>query len=212
MRIQPSAKAKGARNKFARQANSKQNGLGKVPADRFAFVSFWRVPETSLSWGAASHIAAGRVAHVYGLTGLDLGRHVYGVMLCLRQRAVATIGHVLGLGVWPTVRLGMRGSVSLGLPWRTCAKVQFRDGEAVPGDLRDLRLRWTSSCRNTPHVRKSLCTVPMAAVKRPSSTRHPASRVSQFGLSCIFARLGPALVDPLRSPWQADKRFCSTTA
>ena len=29
MRTQPSAKAKGARNKFARHAKSKQNGLGK---------------------------------------------------------------------------------------------------------------------------------------------------------------------------------------
>ena len=34
------------------------------------------VPETSFGQGAAPYITAGRVAHVDGLGGLDLGRHI----------------------------------------------------------------------------------------------------------------------------------------
>ena len=44
MRIQPSAKAKGARNKFARHASSKQNGRGKYQQTGL-LVSFWRTSQ-----------------------------------------------------------------------------------------------------------------------------------------------------------------------
>ena len=41
MRIQPSAKAKGARKRFARHASNKQNGRGKYQQTGL-LVSFWR--------------------------------------------------------------------------------------------------------------------------------------------------------------------------
>ena len=44
MRTQPSAKAKGARNKFARHASNKQNGLGKYQQTGL-LVSFWRTSQ-----------------------------------------------------------------------------------------------------------------------------------------------------------------------
>ena len=78
------------------------------------------VPQTGLGQGAAAHVAAGRVAHVYCFAWLDLGRHVYGVVLRLgvaEECALSTgitIGQCPGAarGVWPTVGLGMLEAAS----------------------------------------------------------------------------------------------------
>ena len=150
MRIHPNANAKGARNRLARQANSKQNGRGKY--QHTGPFSFWRTshrhvlerahPPTLQQGGSPMLIvlegctfaAILRSGSVYYDWAMSWG--------CPRSVAYSR--------TWDA-----RGSVSSGLPWRTCAKVQFRDGEAVVAcDLRAHRLALDLRPAAYPHVRR----------------------------------------------------------
>ena len=127
MRIQPSAKAKGARNKFARHASNKQNGRGKYQQTGL-LVSFWRTSHKQvLDRAQPPTLQQGGSPMLMVLLGWTLAAifrsgSVYGSVL-LRFGQEYLVRSVAHSTTWDA-----RGSVSLGLPWRTCAKGQFRDG------------------------------------------------------------------------------------
>jgi len=127
MRTHPKANAKGARNRFARHANNKQNGLGKYQQTGL-LVSFCltsqrqvldRAQPPTLQQGGSPMLMV-----LLGWTFAAIFRSgsVYGSVL-LRFGQEYLVRSVAYSRTWDA-----RGSVSLGLPWRTCAKGQFRDG------------------------------------------------------------------------------------
>ena len=131
MRTQPSAKAKGARNKFARHASNKQNGLGKYQQTGL-LVSFWRTsqrqvldraqPPTLQQGGSPAFM----VLLGWTLAAIFRSGSVYGSVL-LRFGQEYLVRSVAHSTTWDSRQR------SLGLPWKTCAKGQFRYGEAAPG-------------------------------------------------------------------------------
>ena len=131
MRTHPKANAKGARNRLARQANSKQNGRGKYQQTgllvSFCLTSQRHVldraqPPTLQQGGSPMFIV------LLGWTFAAIFRSgpVYGSVL-LRFGQEYLVRSVAHSTTWDSRQR------SLGLPWRTCAKGQFRYGEAAPG-------------------------------------------------------------------------------
>ena len=125
MRTQPSAKAKGARNKFARHASNKQNGRGKYQQTGL-LVSFCltshkqvldRAQPPTLQQGGSPMLM---VLEGWTLAAIFRSGSVYGSVL-LRFGQEYLVRSVAYSRTWDA-----RGSVSLGLPWRTCAQGQFR--------------------------------------------------------------------------------------
>ena len=127
MRTHPRANAKGAKNKLARHASNKQNGRGKYQQTGL-LVSFCltsqrhvldRAQPPTLQQGGSPMLM---VLEGWTFAAIFRSGSVYGSVL-LRFGQEYLVRSVAYSRTWDA-----RGSVSLGLPWRTCAKGQFRDG------------------------------------------------------------------------------------
>ena len=173
MRIHPKAKAKGARNKFARHASNKQNGLGKYQQTGL-LVSFWRTSQRQvLDRAQPPTLQQGGSPMLMVLLGWTLAAifrsgSVYGSVL-LRFGQEYLVRSVAHSTTWDSRQR------SLGLPWKTCAKGQFRYGEAAPGSLRSDR-RWTTNfaqTRTLPNRLKSPSCFSRTPRQGPGAARRP---------------------------------------